>query len=173
MPPAPNAMNAASSGAIAFFTGATILPSPLDTSVTALMAVWNGLGSRVTRSPNSDGMAATTPLAIWPTRGRMFFSAVPMLSLSCWLNALMSALLLPRPASQFCHAAFIEFTDPSMVVAASRAVVPLMPICFWTRLMASTTSLKLSMLRSLPSLSTPGSLLASEMRRCISVFVPP
>ena len=150
-----------------------MLPKFLNTSPIAVTAFWNGAGSRSTRLLNSEGIAETTPLAMAPIRGRMFFNAVPMDSANCWLRAPMSAFSLPSPASQFCHAAFIAPTEPSMVLAASSAVVPEMPISFWTRLMASTTSENESMLRSLPSLSTPGSLFASEMRRSISLLVPP
>ena len=173
MPPAPRAMNAAIRGAMALCTGLNISPSPLNTLPMALIAFWNGSGRSVTRSENRLGMALTTLWAMTFTRGRMFFNAVPMESASCWLRAPMSAFSLPSPASQFCHAAFIEFTDPSMVVAASLAVVPLMPRLFCTRLMASVTSANESMERSLPSFITPGSLFASAMSRCISVLVPP
>ena len=109
-------------------TGAKMLPKFLNTSPIAVTAFWNGAGSRSTRLLNSEGIAETTPLAMAPIRGRMFFNAVPMESASCWLRAPMSAFSLPSPASQFCHAAFIMPMEPSMVFAASSAVVPVMPI---------------------------------------------
>ena len=85
----------------------------------------------------------------------------------------MSALSLPSSVTQFCQAAFAMLTLPSMVVAASRAVVPAMPCFCWIRSMAVTMSLKLSMERSDASPMLAAYSLASEMRRCISSFVPP
>ena len=123
MPPIPSAVNAASAGAMA-------LPRFLNTLPTASTAFWNGAGRRSTRLLNSEGIAETTPLAMAPIRGTMFFNAVPMDSANCWLRAPMSAFSLPSPASQFCQAAFIAPTEPSMVLAASSAVVPEMPISF-------------------------------------------
>ena len=109
------------------------------TSRTLATASWKGAGSSDTRLSNRAGIAETTPLAIALRRGTMFFSAVPMLSASCWLRAPMSAFSLPNPANQFCHAAFIMPMDPSMVVAASLEVVPAISRLFCMTWIADTT----------------------------------
>ena len=78
--------------------------------------------------------------AIWPMRGTTLPAAVATDSTSWSVSAAMSAPSLPRAATQLKNAAFAELTEPSMVVDASLAVVPVMPISSWTRWMASTMS---------------------------------
>ena len=78
--------------------------------------------------------------AIWPTRGTTLPAVVATDSTIWSVSAAMSAPSLPSAATQFENAALAELTEPSMVVAASLAVVPVMPISSWTRWMASTIS---------------------------------
>ena len=77
-------------------------------------------------------------------------------------------------ASRFCAAAFIALSDPVKVVAASSAVVPVMPRSVWMTWIASMilsngTSLTFCAVTSIASPSTPESLI----RRAISSCVPP
>ena len=130
-------------------------------------------GSLLPNEENSCGSAAVMPVMICAMRGPTFWMTVPIESTSWVVNPLMSALSLPSSASQFCHAAFIMPTEPSMVVAASLAVVPLMPICSCMMWMACTTSENLSMDRSPISPFACLTLFASWIRRSISDFVPP
>ena len=86
----------------------------------------------------------------------------------------MSASSLPSSVSQLLQAALALLTEPSIVVEASKAVVPVMPISVWTRWIASIilskgTSLTVSAVTFIESPSTPVSL----MRRAISACVPP
>ena len=74
------------------------------------------------------------------------------------------------PVSRFCHAAFMELALPSMVLAASLAVVPVMPMLSCTAWMAWMIWSKLTPSRfSMVRLSTPLSLIS----RTISSCVPP
>ena len=106
-------------------------------------------------------------------RGTTLPAAVSKLCTRFSVSCCMSAESSPRPVSQFSHAAFIAFTLPSMVVEASRAVVPAMFICSWMMWMASVTSANESMDRSAISPLASLTRLASEMRRSISSLVPP
>ena len=74
------------------------------------------------------------------TTGSTFSATVPTLSISWAESSLMLALSLPKPVTKLLHAAFMALTDPSMVVLASSAVVPVIPISVWTVWMASTMS---------------------------------
>ena len=117
------------------------------------------------------GRAVNRPLPIWRMRGATFLTTVVKLVTSWPLRADMSTSLRPRPVSQFCQADFMLATEPSMVVEASLAVVPVMPRFCWTRWMAWTTSLKLLMSNFLPM--AWGSSSASLSRRSSSLLVPP
>ena len=166
MPPAPSARNAAPIGA------STVL-NWLASPVILPMACWMGSGRILVISPSMLGREAIRLLTMTPMRGPMFLMTVPMLVTSWLVSLPMSASFLPSSVSQFCQAAFMLPTEPSMVVEASLAVVPVMPRLFWTSWMACTTSLNLSMLRSPAWPLASRSLLASKMRRSISVLVPP
>ena len=79
-----------------------------------------------------------------------------------------------RPASTLLRAALTEAKEPVSVVAASLAVVPVIPRLSWITWMASImllngTSLTVSAVTSIESPSTPLSL----MSRAISAWVPP
>ena len=111
--------------------------------------------------------------AICATRGTTLPAAVMMESTSWSVMADMFALSLPSAATQLRNAALAELTDPSMVVAASSAVVPVMPISSWTRWIASTMSAYESMARSPASPFAALSSLALAMSRFISDLVPP
>ena len=118
----------------------------------------------------SESAAMAAP-AMTAMRGTMFDAAVVTESTSCVVSFSMSASSLPSSVTQFCQAAFAMLTLPSMVVAASRIVVP--PICMDSCMtwIAATT---LSKLIEVPSTVTPSfsctsvSFDASLMRRCIS-----
>ena len=76
----------------------------------------------------SDGSCSTTVPAISATLGATFVMTFSTHSRSSSVKAPMSASGLPRAASQFSHADFIALTDPSIVVEASCAVVPAIPM---------------------------------------------
>ena len=80
----------------------------------------------------------------------------------------MSADGLAKSPMRFCHAALVELSEPSMVVPASLAVVPVMPISCWTMWIASVMSAY-----ELMSNFLPDSFSASASKRSISLFVPP
>ena len=65
--------------------------------------------------------------AIWAMRGTTLDTTLSKASTRFCVSAAMSASLDARPVSQLSHAALMALTLPSMVVAASRAVVP--PTC--------------------------------------------
>ena len=80
--------------------------------------------------PACATMEGSSPISvptISPTLGTMLDAAITAESTSWPVRAEMSAVSLPSPTSQLSHAAFMAETEPSMVVEASRAVVP--PIC--------------------------------------------
>ena len=64
--------------------------------------------------------------------GSTFLATVSTLWISCLDSSAMSALSLPSPVTKLDHAAFMDAIDPSMVVLASRAVVPVIPISVCT-----------------------------------------
>ena len=66
-------------------------------------------------------VAVPTPVTICCTRGIMFFPAVNTLSTKSWVSPSMSALLSAMPVARFCHAAFMDAVEPSIVLAASSA----------------------------------------------------
>ena len=112
-------------------------------------------------------------LAMVVILGTMLPAAVTSESTSSCVLASMSALSLPSSVTQLDHAAFAMLTEPSIVVAASMAVVLAMPCFCCTRSIAVTMSLKLSMLRfeACPMLAAYS--FASAIRRSISDLVPP
>ena len=123
-----------------------------------------------TASPIFPDKDSTTSIPVFPRRGiiwprlfKIFFAAVQ--------NVSTKLFALITPASKFSQAALAEFTEPSIVVAASFEVVPVIPICFCTTLMAFTIFPKDKLLASTV---TPSSFWtsvifdASEMRRFIS-----
>ena len=89
------------------------------------------------------------------------------------LNDSANSSAVIEPVKKLSHAAFAEFTDPSIVDAASFAVVPVIPISSWMIWIASVTSAKESIDRSAISPFASLTLLASAISRSISVFVPP
>ena len=91
-------------------------------------------------SGSSSAMALPRFAMISPMRGMTLLAAVTTDSISSSVRAPMSASSLPSSVTKFCHAALAMLTEPSMVVAASRAVVPLMPCFCCTSSMAATTS---------------------------------
>lgn len=103
------------------------------------------------------------------TRGMTFEAAVSTDSTSSSVSLPISASSLPSSVSQFSHEAFIMLTLPSMVVAASREVVPAMFICSCIVWMANTTLSKDRLDSSTAELTA----CASLTRRCISSLVPP
>ena len=74
-----------------------------------------------------DGSSPIRVPTISPTLGTTFEAATTAESTSWPVRADMSAVSLPSPTSQLSQAAFMAETEPSIVVEASRAVVP--PIC--------------------------------------------
>ena len=178
---------------------------PDNESRSALLAcspIWpmpsTSAGPTCATSPGISPMSVPT---ITPTRGITLLAAVSKLSTSWSVSCDMSASESPRPVSQFCHDAFIMFTEPSMVVAASRAVVPIamkasssviaplatssaacsavMPEICIEVCMTSMAATMLSNDIEVPSTVTPSFfctsviLDASAMSRCISSLVPP
>ena len=90
-------------------------------SVMICTKAWPTTGPTDCISPGSCVSAVETMVA---TRGTMFLAAVSTDSTRSAVRVCMSALSLPSSVTQFVHAAFAMLTEPSMVVAASRAVVP-------------------------------------------------
>ena len=77
--------------------------------------------------PISATIPGTVPMSvpkISAARGTTCEAAVSTLVTRLSVSCDMSASESPRPVSQFSHAAFAMLSEPSMVVAASRAVVP-------------------------------------------------
>ena len=143
-------------------------PSTVDSNIERIESAMTGARPWMT-----DGRRVMAVTTISSRRGTMFEAAVMAESTSSPVSASMSAESSARPVTQFSQAARVMLMLPSMVVAASRAVVPAM-FCFcWTRSIASTMSEKLSMLRSPARPMLLAYSLASEMRRCISSLVPP
>ena len=93
-----------------------------------------------TTSCNSCVATVAIPLMICCTLGITFFPNVVTLSTRFPTNSPKFALSSAMPVSKFCHAAFIAFAEPSIVVLASLAVVPVIPMLSCTRWIASTTS---------------------------------
>ena len=119
------------------------------------------------------GSAKAVALITSTMTGRTFSMTVPAASISCCVMERRSASGLASAVSQFFQAAFIMFTLPSMVVAASFAVVPVMPIFSCMMWMASVTSANESMLRSAISPLAFLTAFASLIILAISAFVPP
>lgn len=151
-------------------------------SCTELRNVWDSVCGSASSSAPPSLEAISGPLAmsvspsdeaICPMRGMMLPAAITALSTSWSVSAPTSAPSSARPASQFCQDARMLATEPEMVVAASCAVVPVMPISVCTIWMASVMSAKLSMERSAISPWATLTLLASAMSRSISALVPP
>ena len=101
-------------------------------------------------------------------RGIRFLATVTTLSTKSEIKPLKLALSSAIPVSRFCQAALAIPIEPLIVVAASFAVVPVIPISVCTTCIASYTSFKLLM-----SYLTPLSFSASSKSLCISSLVPP
>ena len=160
-------------------------PTASDTCPAAVLMApdMDGGSADISAPENIDAMsgaldASVLPneTAISPTLGTTFRPAVMTDSTSWSVRAPMSASSFPSPVSQFCHEAFIIVMLPSMVLAASAAVVPVMPISVWTTWIALTM---LSKLR-LPSSTVSPSCFCTSVRRdaslmslSISDWVPP
>ena len=67
-------------------------------------------------------------------------ATAPMDVRSCSVSCEKSTSSRPKPVMKFSHAALAMPMEPEMVVAASFAVVPVMPMFSCTVWMASTTS---------------------------------
>ena len=80
------------------------------------------------RPDSTAGNACTMLLPIIATRGATFLATVPMDSRSRVVSWLKSTSSRPRPVRKFVHAALAMPMEPDMVVDASFAVVPVMPI---------------------------------------------
>ena len=89
----------------------------------------NILGTSSIRIGASRLTATPIPESALPTAGTRFPAAVIAESTKSVINWPRFASGLARPATRFSHADFAAFNDPSMVDAASLAVVPAMP-CF-------------------------------------------
>lgn len=113
-------------------------------------------------------IAVPNPLKICVMRGSTLSAAVPTLDTKFSINVSRSALESPMPVIRFVHAACIIPTEPSMVVAASFAVVPVIPRLSWTAWIAVITSENLA-----GSRACPVSFSASATSRSSSDFVPP
>ena len=88
----------------------------------------------------TDGKAWMRLLPIIATRGATFLATAPMDSSSWFVRWLKSTSSRPRPVRKFVQAAFAMPMEPEMVVDASLAVVPVIPISSCTVWMASTMS---------------------------------
>ena len=127
------------------------------------------IGATADTAPEiADGSCAASDTPMRWTAGPTLFATSPMDETSWLVSLPMSAPSVPRPASQFSHAAFAELREPSMVVVASLAVVPVMSRFSCTAWMALMMSLNLD-----GSSASPVSLLASATSRSSSVLVPP
>ena len=80
------------------------------------------------------------PDRICVNRGMMLPAAVSALSTKFPISVSRSALSSAMPVTRFCHADFMEDTLPEIVVDASLAVVPVIPISVCTIWIASTMS---------------------------------
>ena len=127
---------------------------------------WPSTGpTDVTRLGSCDS-AVPTMVA---TRGTTFDAAVSTDCNSSSVSLPMSASSLPSSVTQFSQAALAMLQEPSMVVAASREVVPAICICSCIVWMANTTLSKDRLDSSTAELTA----CASLTRRCISSLVPP
>ena len=123
-----------------------------------------------TAPPIFPASALTTSIPVFPNLGMIWPKFVKIFCAAVQ-NVSTRSFALITPASKFSQAALAEFTEPSIVVAASFEVVPVIPICFCTTLMAFTIFPKDKLLASTV---TPSSFCtsvifdASEMRRFIS-----
>ena len=95
-------------------------------------------------------------------------AAVPTLSTKLFISSSKFASSSAIPTSKFSHAALVAFNEPSIVVLASFAVVPVMPRFSCTAWIAVITSENLD-----GSSALPVSVSASDTRRSSSDFVPP
>ena len=107
------------------------------------------------------------PERVRPTAGTILSSAVSAESVKLVINAPKSALGSAIPATRLSHADFIAPKDPCIVSAASRDVVPVIPISSWTTCIASTISEYDEMSYSMPDISC-----ALSSRSCMPSLVP-
>ena len=127
---------------------------------------WPTTGASFVTTPGNCSTAVDTMVA---RRGTMLDAAVATESTSSPVSLPMSASSLPSSVTQFSQAAFAMLQEPSMVVAASREVVPAICICSCIVWMASTMLSKDRLDSSTAELTA----CASLTRRCISSLVPP
>ena len=107
----------------------------------AVASASESTGPRTGPRPDSTtGNASTIPLPICATLGATFVATAPIDSSSCCVSCEKSTSSRPSPVMKFSHAAFAMPMEPLIVVAASLAVVPVMPMFSCTVWMASTTS---------------------------------
>ena len=89
----------------------------------------NTMGARTVLKPlSTEGNASIMFLPMIATRGATLVATVPMASKSCVVSAEKSTSSRPRPVRKLSHAALAMLIEPWMVVAASKEVVPVMPI---------------------------------------------
>ena len=124
----------ASSKEPVFFTTA----SPMFLSKPTAAVIKSGKTSEIKSfaASNNDGassfMASPIPDKACLTAGTILFTAVPTDVAKFFASNFMFAFLFDKPVKRFCHAALTEFKLPCIVVAASFAVVPVMPISVCT-----------------------------------------
>ena len=146
------------------------------TPFTIAIAPSTTLGNSVSIIGGNIGMSAFASPVIPSTRrgsivckrGITFSPTVTILSTKFPMYSSRLAFSSPNAVTRFCHALFIDDTDPCIVVLASFAVVPVIPISVCTMWIASTISAYDD-----KSNFCPDSFSASARRRCISSFVPP
>ena len=108
-------------------------------------------------------------------RGKMSINALTTLSVACSTVCANSSPPIV-PVRKFFQAAFMEFTEPSIVPLASAAVAPaiFMLSCITEIALMMLSKLMLSASTVTPRRCIESSICeASLIRRCISSFVPP
>ena len=121
-------------------------------------------------------ISLTTPPRATSTLGIKFSAKVPTESMKFVSNASKSAVSSAMPTSKFCQAAFIIAQEPWIVVPASLAVVPAIPMLCCITLIALTMLSKDILLSStvMPNCFCTSVILeASAINRAISSLVPP
>ena len=139
--------------------------SPAAASATTGRRVWPTCETAV-------GRYDTTVVNTCPTRGATFVTTPSTEPSRLPTSAPTSASGSARPVRRFSHAALAMVTLPSMVPAASLAVVPAIPCASCTCWMAWTQSAKESMERSDASPFAAPQALASAMSCSIPCLVP-
>ena len=119
----------------------TIAPTMLAPDLTSFgTTLLISSGTRSTIFGTIFSTSVPMPPSAVSTLGSTLSAAVSTLSTKLFISPSKSWLLSAMPTSRFFHAALADAMEPCIVVDASSAVVPVMPISVCTTWMASTMS---------------------------------